>query len=1359
ILSGRWFIIFASLLIMSVNGTSYMFGLYSGDIKSSLGYDQTDIGTLSFFKDLGGNLGVVAGLVYEVMPPWVVLSIGAVTNFVAYFLIWVAVTGRIAKPHLWQMCLYMCLATNAASFPNTGALVTCVRNFPESRGSVIGLLKGLIGLSGAIMTQLYHAFYGNDSKSLILLTAWLPAIVPLIFVRTIRIMKVVPQLKVLRVLYNFLYIALGLAGFIMAIIILQRKLKFNRPEYIGVATCVTLFLFLPLAIVIKEELNLRQKKEEVLNYHPELNVVSENPQAVAAPPAPEAKLEPFSWIKNLDPRCWIKDIFNQPERGEDYTIPQAICSIDMLIIFISTTCGVGGALAAIDNLGQIAKSLGYQTSSSIATFISLVSIWNFLGRVLAGFASEIVLTKYKVPRPLMLTLVILLSCVGHLLIAFGVANSLYFATIIIGFCLGAQLPLVSAIVSEIFGLKHFSTLYSVGSISSPVGSLIFNVKVAGRLYDREALKQMAALGLTRQAGRELNCTGVQCFREAFVIIAAAAFFGFLVSILLVLRTRKFYRSDIYNKFREEALAVETVAASSRQGSLPLGEAEAKAVQGEAVITPRRIPEPLPTIYREGVRIFVGGLGEKVSGDDLGKIFGSLGWVESLDIIRTKGRSFAYINFLPASDKSLSKLFSTYNGCIWKGGRLRLEKAKEDYVARLRREWDEDALLSSTSAPTSDDVDDNKEELNLEKTRLKIFFPRLSKVKAIPFSGTGRHKYSFRRVEVPPLPRHFCDCEEHSPPDADATKANADANSQQTPASDQFGSVMNVEELDLMNSVLNELLGSQNAAAPAPQVPLPNKTDSTVAVADNEPEPDQNQEDSTSDEDDLLTNWVSQGKGASSAHQESRFNNRSSSNSLETQGASKKQKTNASSPTSQSNPVPREENSTSAFEGTSDSPSNAPKIPLETKCVQPEAGFKQSTANFSWSQKSSWKKLVGDNAEFSASQVLSSNLPDSTEQSKADAALDSLDTDSEMEDATPDSPDTDSEIKADVAPGSTDTDSEIESDADSAGTDSEIESDATLDSIETNSEIEPDALPGSPDTNSEIEPDADSPNTDNEIETDASLGSPYSDSKIEADTVSYSSDTGNDKEASDSPGIDSEIEADAAPDSPDIDSIIEADAAPDSPDTDSEIEADAPPGSPITDSKIFGSKNQDKELNKTKLVEGLAEAQQPTQTDISFSNSGRGSGWLHKSSWTQLIGGNNSGTFSITQILPGISFEEQEPAEQNQVEVYKPKNSKHGDLIEANRSESETHPATQVGFRTDSQVKDAREMRKQKSVVNDPTSASVTDKKHTEVALDVLKDDGAIGETCSFMRTTASVKEWAHAKAAVSGSRKRTNNDK
>ncbi|KAL5975072.1 hypothetical protein ACLOJK_031748 [Asimina triloba] len=575
VIKGRYFMMYASFLILSTTGATYIFGVYSADIKSSMAYNQQTLNTISFFKDLGSNVGILSGLVHEVSPPSVVLAIGAALNFSGYFLIWLAVTARIPRPQLWQMCLYMFVAANSQSFAGVGALVTCVRNFPEGRGVVVGLLKGVVGLSGAIFTQLYLPFYGTDSKSLILLIAWLPAAVSLLFLYTIRMMEGAGRRPdEVKIFYYYVYVTTALAGYLMLVIIIDKQVAFTAAESRGSACVILFMLFFPLFISIREEVSV-SKQLKLKNPSPKnafavgISVEkrgepSSSEAAIAPhpPPLPASSSSQSALPQKRSKISAILDRFKAPERGEDYNILQAATSIDMFVLFFVTICGVGGTLTAIDNMGQIGESLGYD-ARGISTFVSLVSIWNFGGRVATGLLSESLLSKYKFPRPLVLSMVLLFACVGHLLIAFPAPGSLYVASVIIGFCLGAQWSMTFAIISEIFGLKYYATLFSIGGAVTPIGSYLLNVRVAGRLYDREALKQRAVSGGTSSG--DLTCMGEQCYRLSFIIIAAVALVGSMISAILVVRTWKFYKGDIYARFHRESEATTAAASELEMG--------------------------------------------------------------------------------------------------------------------------------------------------------------------------------------------------------------------------------------------------------------------------------------------------------------------------------------------------------------------------------------------------------------------------------------------------------------------------------------------------------------------------------------------------------------------------------------------------------------------------------------------------------------------------------------------------------------------------------------------------------------------------------------------------------------------------
>lgn len=123
------------------------------------------------------------------------------------------------------------------------------------------------------------------------------------------------------------------------------------------------------------------------------------------------------------------------------------------------------------------------------------------------------------------------------------------------------------------------------------------------------------------------------------------------------------------------------------------------------------------------------------------------------------------------------------------------------------------------------------------------------MKSLPFSGTGKHKYSFQRVQLPSLPLHFCDCEEHS------VSGPPHPPHQQNQLSEH---VINEQELSIMNKVMDKLLQKEmehvsddadhtNTTMPLPlPLPLPSQQHHELHLAT----------EAEADEDDLIINIVS-----------------------------------------------------------------------------------------------------------------------------------------------------------------------------------------------------------------------------------------------------------------------------------------------------------------------------------------------------------------------------------------------------------------------------------------------------------------------------------------------------------------------
>lgn len=223
----RWVGLAAASWVGSCAGLSYMFSLYSQSLRSHLGFSQTQVDLVGMAKDLGGSIGIVSGLLGDLVPPWIVLAIGGLQSLLGFGGLWLVLQHSVGPnaaslAPLWLVMLLIGLGTNSATFYNTGeapgyveaalqlkigisnlcskpgctedvlgtdewqikhqlakeqhlnddleessnlqpvflsrnagGMVTCVKNFPHSRGPVVGLLKVRLPLAEHRLNQGY----------------------------------------------------------------------------------------------------------------------------------------------------------------------------------------------------------------------------------------------------------------------------------------------------------------------------------------------------------------------------------------------------------------------------------------------------------------------------------------------------------------------------------------------------------------------------------------------------------------------------------------------------------------------------------------------------------------------------------------------------------------------------------------------------------------------------------------------------------------------------------------------------------------------------------------------------------------------------------------------------------------------------------------------------------------------------------------------------------------------------------------------------------------------------------------------------------------------------------------------------
>ncbi|CAL1353601.1 unnamed protein product [Linum trigynum] len=539
-----WVGLAAAVWVEVAAGNGYTFPLYSPALKAVMGLNQQQITILGVANDIGESVGLLPGIACNKFPPWAVLSVGVVMCFLGYGVLWLTVSQTVVGLPYWLLWIALVIGTNSNAWFGTSVLVTNMRNFPLSRGTVSGILKGYVGLSAAVYTVIYNMVLKDSSSNFLLfLTLGIP-VTCLLMMYFIRVCTPASG-EDSSVHVHFLFTQAAsvlLAIYLLTTTIVTDVFALSNAACYTLVAIMVVIMASPLAIPVKMTL-FPAKKRSPPTSASNLAAAPVAEEGDSTPPTEQPLLvqsESAAYLGNFLENEDFSDVETllavgegavkkkrRPKRGEDFRFREAAVKADFWLLWMVYFLGVGSGITVLNNLAQIGSAFEVNDTTML---LAIFSFCNFGGRLGSGVVSEYFVRSSTTPRSVWMTLAEAIMVIVFILFGLGVDGMLYVATALIGVCYGILYSVMVPIVSELFGLKHFGVIYNFVLLGNPVGALLFSGGLAGTMYDVEASKQGSS-----------TCVGHECFRVTFLVLAAICGFGTLLSIILTIRIRPVYQ--------------------------------------------------------------------------------------------------------------------------------------------------------------------------------------------------------------------------------------------------------------------------------------------------------------------------------------------------------------------------------------------------------------------------------------------------------------------------------------------------------------------------------------------------------------------------------------------------------------------------------------------------------------------------------------------------------------------------------------------------------------------------------------------------------------------------------------------------
>ena len=509
----------ALLASLTTGGVVYAFGLYGAALKRSLRLSQAQLDTVASAGFCAGLLSWLPGLCVDRWGPRRSLAAGGALSAAHLLLFWAVARGFLPVARVVPALSAVGVGVFLSSAMIIGSVfkVLVTSCGPGSKGAVVGVAKGYVGLGAGTYACLFDALRASAGSDLDFLPM---AALLAVGAATVPALLLLPPKRGAAAVPD----ALTAAHF--------------AALYAGLAALAAAVGWASLAVLVQGDASARAAREGprvgfaalVLGvWVGPILLLLRLPRGAGAGGRVQSADAPSEATPLIAESVAGPRTGPGPGSGQDHrSLGRVVRTPEAWLLFWSCAVLVGGGTLMTNNMGQMVESLRFAPATASAS-LALFSVAQAASRVATGAVSEWALPR-GVPRPFFLVVASLAAAAAHAVLALSTRLVPFVTGVALsGVAFGMAWPLMVLIVGEVFGSAHVGANYMFyDGATSAFGTVLLSKLVAQEVYEAHV------------RGGGLTCVGGGCFCMSHVAVAGLSLASVVTSGALLRATRHVY---------------------------------------------------------------------------------------------------------------------------------------------------------------------------------------------------------------------------------------------------------------------------------------------------------------------------------------------------------------------------------------------------------------------------------------------------------------------------------------------------------------------------------------------------------------------------------------------------------------------------------------------------------------------------------------------------------------------------------------------------------------------------------------------------------------------------------------------------